>query len=132
MTEQFQQTNINQQRPARFVDQSNFDVVVAGTDMVSLGTDATFILLGEVPGPFAPYNVLLPNVQTVEGFFFYFRNASSVTVTLNAQAGQQINGNPTLDILFSEVAIIVSDPVNNNTTPPTLPIGWTLIKNGAA
>jgi hypothetical protein len=132
MTDQYGQTNINRQRPARFVDQSNFDVVVAATDMVSLGNDATFILLGSsVPIP-TPYNVLLPNVQTVDGFFFYFRNSSGATVTVNAQAGQEINGNPTIDILQAEVAIIVSDPINNNTTPPTLPVGWSLIKNGPA
>ena len=132
MTDQYNQTNINRQRPARLVDQSNFDVVVTGTDMVSLGNDATFILLSfEAGEPFSPYNVLLPNVQTVEGFFFYFLNRSGATVTVNPQAGQEINGNPTLDILDLSAAIIVSDPINNNTTPPTLPVGWSLIKNGA-
>ena len=132
MTNQYQQTSINVPRPARFVDQSNFDVTIAGTPMVSLNTDATFVLLAGVAGPPIAYDVLLPNVQEVQGYFFFFRNASGAPVTVNARAGQVINGLPTLAIAPTDVAIIVSDPVNHNTTPPTLPVGWTLIKNGPA
>ena len=132
MTDQYQQTNINQQRPARFVDQSNFDAVIAGVDVVSLGNDATFILLGNEGGPPTPYTVLLPDVQNVQGFFFFFRNASGAEITIRAQAGQEVDGSAEILVTATEVVIMVSDPVNNNTVPPTLPINWSVLKTSSA
>ena len=128
MTEQYQQTNVNQQRPARFVDQSNIDTTLT-PPAIPVGNDVTFVLLGDAGGPPTPYQVNLPNVQTVQGFFFYFLNENLAPVTVAAVAGQVIDGNPTIEVAPTEVLIIVSDPTDNNTTPPTPPIGWTLITN---
>lgn len=76
------------------------------------------------------YNVLLPSVRAIEGLFLNIKNASGAAVTFYAQEGEQINGNPTLVVADGAVAQIVSDPADNITVPPVLPIGWTLFKNG--
>lgn len=76
------------------------------------------------------YNVLLPSVRAIEGPFLNIKNASGAIVTFFAQEGEQINGNPTLVVANVAVAQIVSDPADNISQPPVLPVGWTLFKNG--
>ncbi len=131
MTEQYQQTNINIPRGYQYIDQRIVEPITGVTGLTSavrLGTDARFIFCG---GLGVAYNVLLPSVRAIEGLLLNIKNASGAIITFFAQEGEQINGNPTLVIADTDVAVIISDPADNISQPPVLPIGWTLFQNGA-
>lgn len=130
MTEQYQQTNINLPRGDQYIDQRIVEPITGVTGLTSavrLGTDARFIFCGGL----GPYNVLIPSVRAIEGLLLNFKNNTDDFVTLYAQEGEQINGNPTLVIAALAVAVIISDPADNISQPPIQPVGWTLFKNGA-
>lgn len=128
MTEQYQQTNINVPRPARFVDQSD---LVGG--VVPLSSDDRVIVCGD-DGVTGVYNLRLPNAQLVDGLILIIKSppTNPVDVRIDPPLGQTLEGGTislTAGMGFS--AIVVADPVDNSGPVPVLPTNWSRIKVGA-
>ena len=128
MTTQYQQTNINIPRPARFVDQSD---LVGG--VVLLLTDDDVVIAGD-DGVTGVYNLRLPNAGTVDGFIITVKTppGNAADVRLDPPLGGSLEGGTiTMPAGMGNSAIVAADPVNNSVSPPVLPTNWSRIKVGA-
>jgi hypothetical protein len=139
MTEQFQQTNINQPMSgSRYVSQADIDTTLA-IPAVVLNADDEFIIASD-DDDVTPYTVNLPEVSEVPGKDITIQNrlvpvpsGVVVTVAVLAGSGQTINGDPSVDLLAAGDTIVLrADPPDNTVDPITQATNWTIVRGPCA
>lgn len=137
MTEQYQQTNINQPMSgARYVDQNDIETDLT-PDAVPLNADDEFVIASDFDDVTA-YQINLPDVREVEGKDVVIKArlvppiAIVVTIGTADGTGQTIDGAATVLLGAAGNCLVVrADPPDFGTTPPTAPTNWSIVRTGA-
>ena len=140
MTEQFQQTNINQPMSgARYVDQRDIDTSLT-PDAIPLDADDEFIIVSDFDDQ-TPIVVNLPEVSEVTGKDIVIKTrvtpptAILITVAGRDGTGQTIDG--ALSVAFpgllpGETLVVRADPPDNTVDPVAQPTNWSIIRGPSA
>jgi len=134
MTEQYQQTNINQPMSgARYVDLR--DIVLPG-GTVPLNADDEWIIASDFDDV-SPFTLTLPPVAEVEGKDLVIQNRlvppSAVAVTVEGLGAETINGAPSVDLLAAgDTLVLRADPPDNTVDPVAQPTNWSIIRGPSA
>ena len=134
MTEQYQQTNINQPMSgARYVDLRDVNAVAGG---VPLNADDEWIIASDFDDVTA-FTLILPDVAEVEGKDIIIQNRlvppSAVAVTVAGLGAQTINGAATAVLAAAGDTIVLrADPPDNTVDPVTQPTNWSIIRGPSA
>ena len=138
MTEQYQQTNINQPMSgARVVDQRD---IVAGSGppgQIPLNEDDEFLLASDFDD-ITPYDLVLPDVREVTGKDIVVKAAIFPPIAIAVRviplvgSGQTIDGAASSAILAAGESLVVrADPPDTHVTPAIPSNNWSIIRTGA-
>lgn len=139
MTEQHQQTNINQPMSgARRVNQDDIDTTLP-VPGIPLNADDEFVYAID-DGVRGSYTIFLPDVREVEGKDITIKaDAAASLASVNVSAlqtttpAQTIDGAATIVLPLNplETLVVRADPPDTTVTPTVAPTNWSIVRIGA-